>query len=290
MPFRARAPFLRSYIDAFWSSYDNVSMPFRARAPFLLIIKVYIKTQSHSINALSGQGSISTNKTMNAAKSVKACINALSGQGSISTWFKPIKSTAKYMYQCPFGLGLHFYVLTSEKLVCTVSYQCPFGLGLHFYFPQDLSIEVAVLKYQCPFGLGLHFYLEHRNQMLQQNPVSMPFRARAPFLPTSISNDIVHTMVRVSMPFRARTPFLRVGSVEDGIHAYKYQCPFGLGLHFYTTQTDEPQSPSTVSMPFRARAPFLRYPFKNLGFMRFLEPIFAGIYQNILTMAIFRAC
>ena len=45
-----------------------------------------------------------------------------------------------------------------------------------------------------------------------------------------------------------------------------------------------------VSMPFRASAPFLRYPFENLGFMRFLEPVFAGIYQNILTTAVFRAC
>ena len=45
-----------------------------------------------------------------------------------------------------------------------------------------------------------------------------------------------------------------------------------------------------VSMPSRASTPFLRYPFKNLGFMRFLEPVFAGIYQNILTMTIFRAC
>ena len=45
-----------------------------------------------------------------------------------------------------------------------------------------------------------------------------------------------------------------------------------------------------VSMPFRACASFLRYPLENLGFMRFLEPVFAGIYQNILTMTIFRAC
>ena len=44
-----------------------------------------------------------------------------------------------------------------------------------------------------------------------------------------------------------------------------------------------------VSMPFRASAPFLRYPFENLGFMRFLEPVFAGIYQNILTITTFRA-
>jgi hypothetical protein len=47
---------------------------------------------------------------------------------------------------------------------------------------------------------------------------------------------------------------------------------------------------SKVSMPSRADAPFLRYSFKNLGFMRFLEPVFAGIYQNILTITIFRAC
>ena len=46
----------------------------------------------------------------------------------------------------------------------------------------------------------------------------------------------------------------------------------------------------SVSMPSRADISFLRYPFKNLGFMRFPEPVFAGIYQNILTTAVFRAC
>ena len=45
-----------------------------------------------------------------------------------------------------------------------------------------------------------------------------------------------------------------------------------------------------VSMPSRAYTSFLRYPFKSLGFMRFPEPVFAGIYQNILTTAVFRAC
>ena len=45
-----------------------------------------------------------------------------------------------------------------------------------------------------------------------------------------------------------------------------------------------------VSMPSRADISFLRYPFKNLGFMRFPEPVFADIYQNILTAAVFRAC
>ena len=67
------------------------------------------------------------------------------------------------------------------------------------------------------------------------------------------------------MPFRAGTPFLHEEELFRGSYCI-------------------------VSMPFRAGTPFLRYPFKNLGFMRFLEPVFAGIYQNILTMTIFRAC
>ena len=50
------------------------------------------------------------------------------------------------------------------------------------------------------------------------------------------------------------------------------------------------QKLNDVSMPSRAYTSFLRYPFKNLGFMRFPEPVFAGIYQNILTTAVFRAC
>lgn len=43
-------------------------------------------------------------------------------------------------------------------------------------------------------------------------------------------------------------------------------------------------------MPSRADDSFLQYPFKTLGFMRFPEPIFAGICQNILTDPLFRAC
>ena len=45
-----------------------------------------------------------------------------------------------------------------------------------------------------------------------------------------------------------------------------------------------------VSMPSRASTSLLQYPFKNLGFMRFPEPVFAGICQNILTVTVFRAC
>ena len=71
---------------------------------------------------------------------------------------------------------------------------------------------------------------------------------------------------------------------------YSCQCPLGLIPHFYITQKGEFSYGKHVSMPSRAYTSFLRYPFKNLGFMRFPEPVFAGIYQNILTTAVFRAC
>ena len=93
------------------------------------------------------------------------------------------------------------------------------------------------------------------------------------------------------MPSRAYTSFLhRVVKGLDG-ELKECQCPLGLIPHFYIMNA----KPSVamvqgVSMPSRAYTSFLRYPFKNLGFMRFSEPVFAGIYQNILTTAVFRAC
>ena len=69
------------------------------------------------------------------------------------------------------------------------------------------------------------------------------------------------------------------------------QCPLGLIPHFYGWWiVYKCWDRSYVSMPSRAYTSFLRYPFKNLGFIRFTEPVFAGIYQNILTTAVFRAC
>ena len=71
----------------------------------------------------------------------------------------------------------------------------------------------------------------------------------------------------------------------------KCQCPLGLIPHFYYIGAIRDfKQRMRVSMPSRAYTSFLRYPFKNLGFMRFPEPVFAGIYQNILTTAVFHAC
>ena len=68
------------------------------------------------------------------------------------------------------------------------------------------------------------------------------------------------------------------------------QCPLGLMTHFYLRPEELLCHPPSVSMPSRADDSFLQYPFKTLGFMRFPEPIFAGICQNILTDPLFRAC
>ena len=78
---------------------------------------------------------------------------------------------------------------------------------------------------------------------------------------------VLKKLKMVSMPSRAYTSFLPQFSKVDKI-----------------------ENDRRVSMPSRAYTSFLRYPFKNLGFMRFPEPVFAGIYQNILTTAVFRAC
>ena len=111
--------------------------------------------------------------------------------------------------------------------------------------------------------------------------ISTRFRIGASTTPWSI----------VSMPSRAYTSFLQ------GFESYKQFSRFGVSMpsRAYTSFLQEVNYEDicnvfTVSMPSRAYTSFLRYPFKNLGFMRFPEPVFAGIYQNILTTAVFRAC
>ena len=91
---------------------------------------------------------------------------------------------------------------------------------------------------------------------------------------------------------RAYTSFLPQISNKIGKWGEVCQCPLGLIPHFYlnTEIKKREENGWTVSMPSRAYTSFLRYPFKNLGFMRFPEPVFAGIYQNILTTVVFRAC
>ena len=147
--------------------------------------------------------------------------------------------------------------------------------------------------------------------------VSMPSRAYTSFLQSRCDQKYVLPGHRVSMPSRAYTSFLHirlfmiVWQRRMGVNALsglylistwcnntnricsinKCQCPLGLIPHFYERNPMLYKTTECfVSMPSRAYTSFLQYPFKNLGFMRFPEPVFAGIYQNILTAAVFRAC
>ena len=100
------------------------------------------------------------------------------------------------------------------------------------------------------------------------------------------------TRRRVSMPSRAYTSFLRHCCQVEISNRRNARVNALSGLYLISTRTSTTISRwhIIVSMPSRAYTSFLRYPFKNLGFMRFPEPVFAGIYQNILTTAVFRAC
>ena len=138
-----------------------------------------------------------------------------------------------------------------------------------------------------------HFYIDIAFPAVDPSAVSMPSRADDSFLQerfyvndetgvvncvnalsgwwlisTQIREDyVVEVFLEVSMPSRADDSFL-----------------------LYTTPEYSKEMDVIVSMPSRADDSFLRYPFKNLSFMRFSEPIFAGICQNILTGPLFRAC
>ena len=93
------------------------------------------------------------------------------------------------------------------------------------------------------------------------------------------------------MPSRAYTSFLQPYTILNiDILVQRVNALSGLYLISTAAQYIAPAYMEQVSMPSRAYTSFLRYPFKNLGFMRFPEPAFAGIYQNILTTAVFRAC
>ena len=139
------------------------------------------------------------------------------------------------------------------------------------YTPFLPRIPIQELKQhlvcQCPLGLIPHFYWSQSFSLMHITwaSVSMPSRAYTPFLPTTYTSykDVCRSVNALS-----------------GLYPISTNC----------TECAKTGVGCWVSMPSRAYTPFLRYPFKNLGFMRFSEPVFAGIYQNILTTAVFRAC
>ena len=148
-----------------------------------------------------------------------------------------------------------------------VKCQCPLGLMTHFYDEvYSLICFFEDNECQCPLGLMTHFYRDRGARA----------KRRKEF---------------VSMPSRANDSFLLGYVIYYNSTPLMCQCPLGLMTHFYHWQLFLSVSlRRCVSMPSRANDSFLQYPFKNLGFMRFPEPVFAGICLNILTDPHFHAC
>ena len=166
-------------------------------------------------------------------------------------------------------------------------FQCPLGLELLL---RNLLHITEGLKFQCPLGLIPHFY--SRIPSLRSK-IPRCFNALSGlYLISTLVECMDRTCVKeVSMPFRAYTSFLlTLGSDEVVVFTLCFNALSGLYLISTMNDKDVRLLIREVSMPSRAYTSFLQYPFKNLGFMRFPEPVFAGIYQNILTTAVFRAC
>ena len=119
---------------------------------------------------------------------------------------------------------------------------------------------------QCPLGLIPHFYRMVSKTLCAYRLVCQCPLGLIPHFYPLWEEGVKYVKETVSMPSRAYTSFLHENMFTPSI------CE------------------KIVSMPSRAYTSFLRYHFKNLGFMRFPEPVFAGICQNILTTAVFRAC
>ena len=147
----------------------------------------------------------------------------------------------------------------SGKFVC----QCPLGLKL---LRGNGHKNKKSRRFQCPLGLIPHFYCK-----------------------SNYGHDQAYAGFNALSGLYLISTFNWVKSFTSW--EVLFQCPLGLIPHFYPMlNKDDRIFSGWVSMPSRAYTSFLQYPFKNLGFMRFPEPVFAGIYQNILTTAVFRAC
>ena len=103
---------------------------------------------------------------------------------------------------------------------------------------------------------------------------------------------MIYAWNHMLLPYQAVTSFLQEILTTKALQYY--HCVNALsGCYLISTKVHKQQwrkGRLCVSMPSRAVTSFLQYHFKNLGFMRLPEPVFAGIYQNILTTAVFRAC
>ena len=194
------------------------------------------------------------------------CVNALSGLYLISTLLeKNGRGILLYRVNALSGLYLISTIGWENEERHNLMCQCPLGLIPHFYRKENFMKRFYEFCVNALSGLYLISTANSRSSQSRIHLVSMPSRAYTSFLLEKKMNTVLDSW-NVSMPSRAYTSFLQ------------YRNMYNLCVE------------RKVSRPSRAYTSFLRSPFKNLDFMRFSEPVFAGIYQNILITAVFRAC
>ena len=168
---------------------------------------------------------------------------------------------------------------------------------------------LIVNPFQCPLGLELLPFLCFPSCGCLF--VSMPSRAWV----VTVFTTFAVVLIPVSMPSRAWVVTARMSNILNFSWYFLfipaiYRCILA-HLPIFFNQLSKflrCESPSTFLGTCLSHHSFIiflvtntntllsglyiisTYPFKNLGFMRFSEPVFAGIYQNIMTTAVFRAC
>ena len=133
------------------------------------------------------------------------------------------------------------------------------GLSCYASF-LDLAFKPA--KFQCPLGL----------ELLQN------------------IRPLTDKVIVFQCPLGLIPHFYKIEAFRTNNLERLCQCPLGLIPHFYAQSSLRVLLSSFSVNALSGLYLISTYPFKNLGFMRFPEPVFAGIYQNILTTAVFRAC
>ena len=153
---------------------------------------------------------------------------------------------------------------------------------------QQMCVSMQEFFKHCYFFIGISLSLCPLIIWQLASRRVKPIFSRTFKINNYLSFSIFFNYLSLNLPSKA-THFYII-TVMDKHRTRKCQCPLGLMTHFYRSKTEVSWIIIQVSMPSRADDSFLQYPFKNLGFMRFPEPIFASICQNILTGPLFRAC
>ena len=247
---------------------------------------IYVSMPSRAYTSLLRMIKIATIKELTLG------VNALSGLYLIVTKLRKKLIIGFVRCQCPLGLIPHCYPDVNDVMNFILNVSMP--SRAYTSLLQRLRRNRSSCKsYSVNALSGLYLIVTHLflfGKLRYKSRVSMPSRAYTSLLRRGSFTDLI-SLLRCQCPLGLIPHcYCNVWHVGKRRHLYQCQCPLGLIPHCYDICDVFVINNKSVSMPSRAYTSLLQYPFKNLGFMRFPEPIFAGICQNILIITHFHAC